>query len=83
MFLKRSLKKIGTFIRIDETTLGVIRGKYAKLCFEVIFSKLLLSKFKLERKVSMIEYEGLQFICFWCGRYGHHKDPHFQGDGVS
>ncbi|CAN1133058.1 hypothetical protein LINPERHAP2_LOCUS7425 [Linum perenne] len=31
----------------------------------------LVSKYRLNRRVRRVEYEGLHEICFHCGRYGH------------
>ncbi|CAN1178493.1 hypothetical protein LINPERHAP2_LOCUS33702 [Linum perenne] len=63
--------RIGRTVRIDHTTLEGTRGNFARICVEVDFSKPLLSKYKLRRRVRRIEYEGLHTICFNCGCYGH------------
>ena len=36
-------------------------------------NKPLLSKFKLDGKVWLIQYEGLRMLCFTCGKVGHHS----------
>jgi hypothetical protein len=42
--------------------------------WKVDLTKLLLSKFKLRRRIRRITYEGLHLICFQCGQYGHKKE---------
>ncbi|XP_031100770.1 uncharacterized protein LOC116004749 [Ipomoea triloba] len=70
-FLMRVGAKIGRPINIDTTTSLVSRAMFAKICVEVDITKPLLSKFTLRRKVRGITYEGLHWICFKCGTYGH------------
>ncbi|CAN1135614.1 hypothetical protein LINPERHAP2_LOCUS8956 [Linum perenne] len=65
--------KLGTTIRVDGTTLLGSRGNYVRLCIEVDLHKPLVSKYRLNRRVRRVEYEGLHEICFQCGRYGHDK----------
>lgn len=71
-------QRIGTPLRVDVSTASAARGRYARLCVEIDLSKPLFSKFRLRKKVKRIEYEGIQVICFSCGRYGHRKEhcPH-------
>ncbi|KAJ9187288.1 hypothetical protein P3X46_002761 [Hevea brasiliensis] len=63
--------EIGVPIRIDDITLGVSPGKFARMCVKVDLTKPLLSKFKFRRRIHKIEYEGINLICFECGVYGH------------
>ncbi|CAN1140460.1 hypothetical protein LINPERHAP2_LOCUS11874 [Linum perenne] len=65
---------IGKIVRTDNTTLEGIRCNFARIYVEVDLSKLLLSKYRLRRRVRRIEYEGLQTICFNCGCFGHKDD---------
>ncbi|KAJ1391965.1 Zinc finger, CCHC-type [Sesbania bispinosa] len=50
------------------------RAKFARICVEIDLSKVLVSFFELNNRAYKVEYEGLHFICFNCGRYGHSKD---------
>ncbi|CAN1177308.1 hypothetical protein LINPERHAP2_LOCUS33030 [Linum perenne] len=43
------------------------------MCLEIYLHKLLISKYRLHRRVRRIEYEGLHEICFRCGRYDHER----------
>ncbi|KAJ4836052.1 hypothetical protein Tsubulata_008951 [Turnera subulata] len=66
--LMRVAKLMGRPIKVDDVTLHSTRVKYAPVCVEVDLTKPLLSKFKLQRKVWRIVYEGLSMVCFMCGR---------------
>lgn len=50
---------------MDETTLATSRGKFARVCVEIDLNK------PLEASYKMRGVEGLQELCFNCGRYGH------------
>ncbi|CAN1138290.1 Uncharacterized protein At4g02000 [Linum perenne] len=65
--------RIGTTVRVDNTTSFGSRGNYARICVEIDLHKPLVSKYRLNRRVRRVEYEGLHEICFHCGRYGHDK----------
>lgn len=62
---------VGTPLKIDTTTFWASRGKYARICVEVGFTKPLLSKVMVERILFNLEYENFSAICFKCGRIGH------------
>lgn len=70
--------KIGELVSepkyIDEAISLVSRGRFARMCIEVDIMRPLLSKFKLRRRSSRIEYEGIHLICFKCGVYVHRDD---------
>jgi hypothetical protein len=51
-------------LKIDKTTAIGTQGNYEWICVEVDLTKLLLSKFKLRRRIQQITYEGLHLICF-------------------
>lgn len=50
------------------------RGKFARVSVELDLEKKLVPKIKIRNRTYLIEYEGLNLICFNCGRYGHHKE---------
>lgn len=52
---------------IDEATSMVSKGRFARMCVEVDIMKLLLSNFKLHRRIIHIEFEGIHLIYFTCG----------------
>ena len=39
-----------------------------------VLLKLLVSKFKLRRRVRKLENEGIHLVCFGCGMYSHRKE---------
>nr|CCA66008.1 hypothetical protein [Beta vulgaris subsp. vulgaris] len=73
-FLHSIGSKIGKVIKIDRNTESMDRGQYVRFCIEVDLSKPLLSKFRLNGKVWIVQYEGLRLICFKCGHLGHKED---------
>lgn len=73
-FLMKIGEKIGKVVKIDRHTEAMSRGQYIRLCVEVDISKPLLSKFRLNGRVWMIQYEGLRQICFKCGKLGHKEE---------
>ncbi|CAN1127867.1 hypothetical protein LINPERHAP2_LOCUS4287 [Linum perenne] len=62
---------IGRTIRLDLSTSGGARARYARVCVEVDLSRPLMGKYMIEDKVFYVEYESLDNICFTCGCYGH------------
>ncbi|KAJ4824422.1 hypothetical protein Tsubulata_032607 [Turnera subulata] len=72
--LLRIARRVGKPLKVDEVTLHSTRVKYARVCVEVDLTKPLVSKFRLQRKIWRIVYEGLSTVCFQCGRYGHTLD---------
>ncbi|KAJ4844777.1 hypothetical protein Tsubulata_003486 [Turnera subulata] len=66
--------RIGRVVKFDKATLETARCNYARICVEVDLTKPLKSKFKLRRRYWKVVYEGLQNICFHCGRVGHIRD---------
>lgn len=63
--------RIGRVVKIDKHTESMSRGKYIRLCIEFDITKPLMSKFWLNGRVWMVQYEGLRQICFKCGKLGH------------
>ncbi|XP_019155023.1 PREDICTED: uncharacterized protein LOC109151878 [Ipomoea nil] len=77
--LRKIGNKVGRTVKIDVTTGLATRGKFARICVEVDLTKPLLAKFTIEEDVLPIEYEGIHWICFICGTYGHRKEQCGQG----
>ncbi|XVF63619.1 hypothetical protein PTKIN_Ptkin09bG0101200 [Pterospermum kingtungense] len=73
-FCMKVREKIRRFVRVNEATSLISRGKFARLCVEVDITKPLLARFKLRRRIRRIEYEGIHLVCFHCSVYGHRKD---------
>ena len=63
-FLMRVGAKLGTMVKIDQTTSIHSRGKFAHLCVEIdLRRKLVLVITALGREFK-VQYEGLHMICF-------------------
>jgi len=58
--------KVCKVLKVDDTTAYVEPGKFARMNVEVDLSEPLLSKFRLNFRVSRIQYEGFRLICFKC-----------------
>lgn len=61
-------------LKIDKLTFIQDRGRFARICVELDLDKQLSLHFIVNAVKLPLEYEGLHFICFKCGRYGHKKD---------
>lgn len=73
-FLERVGNKLGTLLKIDRHTAQQTRGRFAKICVEINLNKPLKTFLRLRKRLCRLEYEGLNLICFQCGRYGHNKE---------
>ena len=69
-FLQKIGNKTGTIRRVDDTTASAERGQFVRLSVEIDLRKPLLSKFRMNRRIWKIQYEGLKIICFKCEKYG-------------
>ena len=76
--LKQIGEAIGKVLRIDAQTAMEARGKYARLCIQVDMNKPLINTVLIGRFEQPVVYEGIQKLCFACGRVGHKKEdcPH-------
>lgn len=66
--------KLGRLIKVDTTTELVLRGRFARVCVEVSTDKPLVPLVKIGPIKQKIEYEGVNLICFHCGKLSHKKD---------
>lgn len=58
-------------VKIDDTTMTVRRGRYARVCVEVNLEPSLVPFIIVLACQQQVEYEGLHPICFECGKYRH------------
>ncbi|XP_026384464.1 uncharacterized protein LOC113280040 [Papaver somniferum] len=72
--LERIGQKIGRLIKVDNTTNMILRGKFARVCVEVSTDEPLLPFIKIGSVKQKIEYEGVNLICFHCGKMSHKKE---------
>ena len=62
---------VGKVLRIDTHIANESRGWFARLCIQVDVGKLLTIAFLIGGKEQPVCYEGIQRLCFSCGRIGH------------
>ncbi|KAI9075393.1 hypothetical protein K1719_042643 [Acacia pycnantha] len=73
---------IGKALKVDVNTLAqcnnrnmmVERGKFDVVSVEVDLNQPLKSRFVIRSTIYTVEYEGLDLICFKCGKYGHSQE---------
>ena len=64
-------KAIGNVLRVDTHTTSKARGRFARLCIQVDVTKPLVTVIKIGKLEQIVCYEGIQKLCFDCGRMGH------------
>lgn len=69
--LKLILERVGTPLKLDRTTAGVERGRFARAAVEIDLAKPLVSMVMVRSRLQRVEFEGLHVICFDCGEVGH------------
>ena len=69
--LRQIGESIGKVLRIDSHTALEARGKYARLCIQIDIDKPLVNTILIGRFEQPVSYEGIQNLCFSCGRLGH------------
>lgn len=67
-------KSVGTVLRVDTHTASEARGRFARLCVQVDVTKLLVTAILIGKVEQPVCYEGIQHLCFSCGRLGHRKE---------
>lgn len=72
--LKRISSKVGKVVKLDRTTQNMMRGSFARVCVELDLTKALCASVIIGKHTQRVEYEGLQLICFQCGKFGHRRD---------
>lgn len=83
-FLWKLGNKVGKTLKVDVHTIrenqngGDIniteRGRFARISVKLNLDKKLIPRVKIRTRTYKIEYEGLNLICFACGKYGHHME---------
>lgn len=70
-WLHRAGNHIGKTLKVDTTTLLASRGRFARVCVEVDLTQPLKSSYRFKSITWRVQYEGLQVVGYYCGRYGH------------
>ncbi|XP_075665018.1 uncharacterized protein LOC142634603 [Castanea sativa] len=72
--LKDIGKAIGPVLRIDTHTAAETRGRFARICVQINLDKPLIKLLKIGGIEQIMQYEGINSMCFSCGRVGHKVD---------
>lgn len=72
--LKRIGATIGSVLRVDSHTAVKAKGRYARLCVQVDINKPFITLILIGDFEQFVNYEGIQRLCFACGRIGHRKE---------
>nr|XP_023893045.1 uncharacterized protein LOC112005023 [Quercus suber]POF21440.1 uncharacterized protein CFP56_18483 [Quercus suber] len=67
-------KAIGNVLRVDTHTASEAKGRFARLCIQVDVTKPLVTALKIGKIEQPVCYEGIQKLCFDCGRMGHKRE---------
>lgn len=72
--LQKIRTKIGIVLRIAVYMVSGLRGRFARLCVQVNLDKPLAKTVTIGKLTQTILYEGINSLCFSCGRLGHRKE---------
>ena len=61
-------------LRVDTHTASEARGRFTRLCVQVDVNKPLVTTIKIGKLEQAVCYEGIQKLCFDCGRMGHKRE---------
>ena len=67
-------ESVGKVLKIDSHTALEARGQYARLCIQIDINKPLVNTILIGRFEQPVSYEGIQNLCFSCGRLGHRAE---------
>ena len=65
---------IGPVLRIDAHTATEARGRFAWLCVQIDFDKPLIKLIRIGSIKQSVQYEGINSLCFSCGRAGTREE---------
>lgn len=71
--VQRLGNKIGKILTVDTCTSTTTRGRYARLCVEVLLDQPLKTHLFIGSHKQTILYEGLNKLCIKCGRLEHNQ----------
>lgn len=61
-------------MRINTHTAAESRGRFARICVQISLDKPLIKLLKIGGIEQIVQYEGINSMCFSCGRVGHKVD---------
>lgn len=62
---------IGPVLRIDAHMTSETRGQFTRICIQVNLANLFIKIIKIGGVEQPVQYEGINSLCFSCGRVGH------------
>lgn len=75
---EKLLRKIGTYIgmvlKVDAIIRKQTKCRFARICVQIRLDEPLQTFVQVDDQWFNLEYEGLNLICFHCGKFGHSKD---------
>ncbi|KAL0010005.1 hypothetical protein SO802_005113 [Lithocarpus litseifolius] len=74
--LRKIGQSIGPVLRIDAHTISSSRGRCARLCIQVNLERPLIRKVMVGKLAIKVQYEGINSLCFACGRIGHLQEAY-------
>lgn len=73
-FLHSVGDNLGTLFKIGIKTIHHTTGRCARLCIQMNLDRPLKTFIEVEGRRFHLEYEGINMICFDCGKVGHNKE---------
>jgi len=67
-------KAIVNLLRVDTHITSEARSRFTRLCIQVDVTKPLVIAIKIGKLEQPVCYEGIQKLCFDCGRVGHKRE---------
>lgn len=65
---------VGKAIRVEQQSVDVVRGRFARVCIELNLQQPLVPVINVMGRRQEVEYEGLHRVCYKCGQFGHQAD---------
>ncbi|GKV13023.1 hypothetical protein SLEP1_g24101 [Rubroshorea leprosula] len=81
--LQKIGNKVGNLLRVDAHTAHHTRGQYARICVQIDLSKPVVKYVRIGRRRQKVLYEGVNALCFSCGRIGHRNSQCSNGSSLS
>lgn len=63
--------KLGQLLKIDTCTSTTTRGRYARICIEVLLERPLKTHRNIGNHRQSLLYKGISILCTSCGHLGH------------
>ncbi|GLT26287.1 hypothetical protein SLA2020_013680 [Shorea laevis] len=69
--LQKIGNKVGTLLCVDTHTTHHTHGQYVRICVQINLSQPVVKVVRIGKKRQRVAYEGVNALCFNCGRIGH------------